>query len=839
MNPMWAKLEQAIADITEIPPQERGAWLADFCAGDDVLRAEISSMLAFESDSENFLENSADLYAARIFEDDAGFENSILIGKQFGNYRIEREIGRGGMGAVYLAARAEGGFEQRAAIKIIRIGFDTADLRRRFRHERQILSGLEHANIARLLDGGATEDGLPFLVMEYVEGLPLNNYCAAKNLGLSDRLKLFLKICGAVGYAHQHLVVHRDLKPSNIFVTPEGEPKLLDFGIAKLLDNSEDSAVTQTHFRAFTPDYASPEQKRGEKVTTTSDIYSLGKILSELILLTRTTDSSFRQSERDTSPAGKITATDPPRVPAELRNIVDMSLREEPERRYPTVEAFAADIERYSNGLPIIARPNTFLYRAEKFVKRNYVTLMFAAVLVLTLIVGIGATLWQARRAEDQRARAEKRFGEVRQLANSLMFEIHDSVQNLEGSTATRELIVGKALNYLDSLARDSGDDAELQIDLATAYEKIGTIQGNPYSANLGDTEGALKSYNKAVSILENLHQNAQTKDGRLALGRSYRALGDILEVKGDTAGCIANYRRSLEIFEQAAQQYPDDFAARDEYARAFETLGDGLSRIGADGAAEQLAVYEKCLEIRQHLAQENPFDQKLKRSIGLTYFKIGGARGPDRAAAEADTRRAITLLEELSNVDPTNARARREVAISYAQLGTILTDAENFSAALDARRRAFQIRRESAAGDPANKQARFDLGTAYADLSEALSNTGATSEALDNARQSLIILQELADHDSNNYVYRRNVALCDEKFGEAFEQAAGKEQLSAAEKIKNWSSAREWYQKTLDAFNELRAQNILQPRDNSQFDRISAKIADCTESIARLRPAR
>ncbi|MEP6923935.1 MAG: protein kinase [Pyrinomonadaceae bacterium] len=851
----WQKIEEAVTLLYEMPNPRRQAWLAEFCDGNPDLRAEIESLLAFQLQSENFLEKSADEYAAKILVE----SQSDLFGKKFGIYKIIGEIGQGGMGAVFLAQRDDGEFRQQVALKIIRQQLAGSEIIRRFRQEREILASLNHPHIARLLDGGISDDGSPFFVMEYVAGESLMNFASQQNLSLEDRLKLFGEICGAVAYAHRNLIVHRDLKPSNILVETDGTPKLLDFGLAKFLDKNLTGAAledTATAFRAMTPAYASPEQLRGERVTTASDIYSLGLVLYELLtghkaynfktnnldeiirIVNETTPAkpsvaeTKKNGSAEENPKSKI--QNPKLLRGDLDNIVLQALRKEPERRYKSVEAFADDIERHLDGLPVSARPNTFAYRAEKFIGRNRLGVAASLLIILALLGGGATTVWQARRAETQRLKAEKRFDDVRRLSNSLMFEIHDSVQNLPGSTPTRQLIVSRALEYLDSLAQEAGDDPTLQIELATAYGKIGDIQGNPYSANLGDTKGALLSYQKGVGILENLHAANVTKEAQMALGRSYRALGDINDVEGNSPECINNYRHSLTIFEQVAAQNKDDRQSQDELARAFETLGDGLSR-SENSAAERLSNYQKTLSIRESLVNTFSSDPKLRRSLALAYLKVGGAMGENYHEAEVNLRKAIKILEDLSASDPNDARARRDVGFAYFQLGNILTEAQDFSTALDARRKAFIIRQEISANDPQNKQARFDLAAAYADLSESLTNTGDSEQALRNARESQTILEKLSADDPENNIYRRNVGLSYEKFALAYARTAADEKFPLAERIKNWMNARDWYQKTRQIFIELRDHQTLQPRDTGQIDKFSAKIGFCDEAVAQL----
>jgi serine/threonine protein kinase len=377
----WQKVKEIFNAALDLPAGERHSFIEENCA-DDELRVEVEALLVSADEAESFIEEPALTRVSHLVTD---VSRASYIGRQIGSYKIERELGKGGMGAVFLASRADDEFHKKVAIKLIKRGFDTDEIINRFRHERQILAGLEHPFITRLIDGGSTDDGLPYLVMDYVEGLALTKYCAAQQVSLNERLDIFLKICSAVNYAHQNLIIHRDLKPSNVLVGEDGTPKLLDFGIAKLTESDASATLggTQTTFRVMTPEYASPEQVSGQTVTTRSDIYSLGVVLYELLTGTRPFRIRTNSAEEisriitDTSPtkpsesarkgeaakrrsgekeagkfASKISAS--PRLPfssSELRgdldNIILMAMRKEPERRYSSVEQFAEDIRRY------------------------------------------------------------------------------------------------------------------------------------------------------------------------------------------------------------------------------------------------------------------------------------------------------------------------------------------------------------------------------------------------------------------------------------------------------------------------------------------------------------
>jgi serine/threonine protein kinase/tetratricopeptide (TPR) repeat protein len=845
---------ERIAEIVEAAlerdPAERARFVDAACGDDAALHAEVESLLGFQEKARDFIEIPVSEVASRILVESDG---ELKPGEILGDYKVVSLLGEGGMGEVYLVEDIK--LERRVAVKVVKRGLGSASVLRHSYKEEKILAGLNHPNIARLYGGGMTPSGLPFFVMEYVEGHRLDEFCRERQLSIQDRLALFRKVCAAVTYAHQNLIIHRDIKPANIRVTADGEPKLLDFGIAKLLDPETATVgeMTLTLAAVMTPEYASPEQVRGENMTTASDVYSLGIVLYELL----TGERPYRIKSRNPSEISRVICEEEPTRPStavarsdgksksqianpktlrgDLDNIVLKALRKEPARRYASVAQFSDDIRRYLEGRPVTARKDTFNYRTAKFIQRNKIAVAAAAVILLTLIGGIFATALEARRVDRQRARAEQRFNDVRRLANSLMFEIHDSVKDLHGSTPTRRLIVDRALQYLDSLAGEAGDNPALQRELATAYEKVGDIQGNPYSANLGDADGALASYRKALAIREKLKDVDETVDTSMEMGRSYRALGDILEQKGHVAGTMDNYRQSMSIFEGLAAANPASASVQDELARAHETLADGLSRI-ANSASERLKSYQAALSIRQKLLAQKPSDPKLRRSIGLNLLKVGSADDPKNPNAVENIKRGIVMLETLSAENPDNERAHREVGFGYYQLGNTLIEAGDYPAALESRRKAFAIRQEIAARDPKNAQASFDLAVAHADLSEALTENGANGEAIDYAGRSLSILQQLSAADPTNVVYSRNIGLCYEKFAAALRHLGSDENRPHAERIKDWTDARSWLEKALRLFSDLRNRGTLMPADSEKPQELKKKIQECDDSIARLK---
>ena len=513
-----------------------------------------------------------------------------------GDCRVEALLGEGGMGEVYLAEDTALG--RQVAVKLLKRHLGDEVSGRRFRHERRILAGLTHPGIARLYGAAVSPQGRSYLVMEYVEGARLDRYCDGHGLSVSERLALFRQVCAAVNYAHQNLVIHRDLKPANVRVTPAGEPKLLDFGIAKLLETdpvTDGGLPTLTLGDAMTPEYASPEQLRGEPITTASDVYSLGVILYELLtgqrpyqLKSRRPDEIARAiceteplrpsavARRSTPDAitGPATHHDPPerlrrQLAGDLDNIVAMAMRKEPARRYASVAQLSEDLRRHCDGLPVQARRDTVGYRTGKFVRRNKVGVAAAALVVLALVTGLVATTLEARRAD-------RRFEDVHRLAKSILFELEPQIANLPGSTEVRATLVRRALEYLDGLSREAGNNRDLRRELAAAYAKIGDVQGNPTISNLGDLKAALASYRKGQDLLQSLVKtNPRDAASRDALADSQERLGDIFWWSDQTAKAAAKYHEALTLRQALLAEQPQSLEYRRGYASVLMSLGD------------------------------------------------------------------------------------------------------------------------------------------------------------------------------------------------------------------------------------------------------------------------
>jgi len=745
-----------LSEALDLETGRRRQFLDSACAHDSDLRAEVDLLLAHQVDSENdaIEECAADAARFRMAQD------VTRIGSRIGSYKIVREIGHGGMGIVYLAERDDEHYRQQVAIKLINPGLGGETIRRRFRNEMQILADLNHPNIARLFDGGQTPDGVPYLVMEYVEGSPINRYCNDRNLSTEQRLKLFCTVCDAVQYAHQHLVIHRDIKPGNILVTSEGLPKLVDFGIAKLLDNGKSVPdATATAMPFMTPEYASPEQVYGLSATTATDIYSLGVVLYELL----TGRSPYRLKSRVPHELAQAILDQEPerqRLKGDLDNIVLMAMRKEPQRRYATAEQFAEDIHRHLDGLPVRARQDTFTYRAGKFIRRRKLAVAAAALILLTLLVGIIATAWQARVARAERARAERRFNEVRQLANSIVFEVHDAIANLPGSTTARSLIVQRGLNYLDSLAQDAADDRGLQRELAAAYEKLGAVQYTPSVAHLGDLEGALQSHRKAAALREALvAADPNNRDYRRELLDSYWFIATLLGKQGDQARELQMLRQQLPARQELAAAEKTDFVDRYNLAGTYAYIGSLSMAMGdVQGALDN---QREALKIRETLAGLDPNTARSRRALTISYEYLGRATdlaGDPKGALELQ-QRGLEMRESLVAADPLNTDLRLMLIESHRYVGDMFFKLGDLDQASRHYQKQLAINEEMVAADLANAQFHSNKAVALIKAGDIKARSKRTAAALSNYNEALSILERLSATTKQDISIRQDLA--------------------------------------------------------------------------------
>jgi non-specific serine/threonine protein kinase/serine/threonine-protein kinase len=645
---------------------------------------------------------------------------------RLGPYEVLRALGSGGMGSVYLARRVDGQFEQEVAIKVVKRGADSELILERFRAERQILAGLQHPNICRLLDGGSSADGRPYFVMERIEGEPIDAYCQWHNLTLRRRLELFLAVGDAVKYAHQRLVVHCDLKPRNILVTDDGVPKLVDFGIAKLLERPAEGG---THSGFMTPEYASPEQIRGDRITTATDVHALGIVLYQLLAGTHPFAAAGKSPVElsrailETEPRPPSQAVGSRRLGRPLRGDLDTivlrALSKDPARRYASAGDLAADVERHLAGRPVRARRDSMRYRAGKFVRRHRLGVAATAAAFISLVAGIGATAWQARVARSERARAERDFAEVRRTANAMVFDLHDAILDLAGSTAARRLLVAHALRLFE-LAPDAHGDPALQRELAEAYRKLGDVQGRPGMPNLGDLAGARASYDKGLALVEEIVARAP---GDLAARHQrnhlLRVLGRQRWWTGDLDGALARAQRAFadEVAVLAAR--PDDIEASRLAANLEVDLGDYLGDLGRGD--ESLHSYRRAL-VRYTAVAEASDEPRFQRGISFAMEKIGDAllaRGEPHGAL-AQYLAGLILDEANAARMPGDAQAQRRLAETQRMVANALTRCGDPRGAQPLLLRSLETSRRFLAADPLDVLARGAVAATLAHLGRA-----------------------------------------------------------------------------------------------------------------------
>jgi len=726
----WRRVADLFHEALGLPPEPRAAYLAALSPDDAAHRTVVEALLAASESDDAFLENPAVRFCPP-------HDDNVAPPPRLGPWSVGKEIGRGGMGTVYLVSRADAAYEQHAALKLVRADALTWDARRRFVRERQILARLSHPHIAHLLDGGTAPDGRPFLVLEYVDGQPVTVYADQTGLSVEKRLRLFLEVAAAVIYAHRNLVVHSDIKPSNILVTPDGSPKLLDFGIAKLLspDLAGDVTATVAALRVLTPEYASPEQIRGEPVTTLSDVYSLGVVLFELLTgrrPLRVTSGSLRDIERV---VGEVEPPVPsavkPGLSRDLDAIVLMAIRKEPERRYPSVERLAEDIANHLDGRPVLARTATATYRVGRFVRRHKTAGAAAALVVLSLVGGTVASVHQARIAHGERAKAEKRLSDLHKLSNALLFDIYGTVEKLPGSLPAREALVKKALEYLGTLAKESAGDPGLSRDLASAYQKVGEIQGHPYFANLGDTAGCLASLRTALEMREKL---LLRDPGNVGLERDRNwgldEIGVVLAWTGDVGGGLATLQRAQESRRRLAARFPDDPKIRREVAISALNVGDVLS-MGGDRTAA-LASLTAARTMLEPLAHEQAGDQHAFRDVGMARGKVASLQSEngDLKGATATLEASVADLKAWLGQHPHDAEVQRDLAITLNKIGGCRLEAGTPRPSVAAHREALAIVESLAAADPKDVRGLSDLAYTRVRLGIALAAAGEVEAA-------------------------------------------------------------------------------------------------------------
>ena len=560
----FLKTKELFGKALEVDASMRKKFLEDNCKENEELKNEVLSLFEFLENEDDFLEKPFEIPA-----ESSEFETDPFIGKQIGKYIIESEAGIGGMGVVYVGLRNDQEFEQKVAVKILKHGITSDYLLKRFQIERQTLASLQHSNIAKLLDGGSTEEGLPYLIMEFIEGTPITEFCDKNKLSIEERLELFRKVCLAVQYAHQNLIIHRDIKPGNILVTEDGTPKLLDFGIAKLIDEDlleEDDGLTKTGVWHLTPEYSSPEQINGGRITTGSDIYSLGVLLYKILTgeqpykitsSSPVTISKILQEENILKPSDKIKQITQQnsenekvkydvsnsekishKLKGDLDNIILKAMNKDSDRRYASVEQFSEDLKRYLIGLPVIAQKDTTAYRFSKFVGRHKVGFISSVGFALLLIISLIAISWQANIASKERDKTRIEAQKAEEV-NSFLQEMLSSVDPTE---------IGRDVKVYDILEK-AAEDIEINLkDQPEVEASLRSTLGNTY-VNLGEYDKAKPFLDEALKINKKIYGN-ESKETAYSL----HDLGLYYDWVGDYNKADSIYDKSIKILRSVLQ---------------------------------------------------------------------------------------------------------------------------------------------------------------------------------------------------------------------------------------------------------------------------------------------
>jgi len=702
----WLRVQELFHQASELGGEARGAFVDQACAGDDELRGMLEGLLESDSHAEDFVKGSVQEAAHDVMDHDA-----VNPGDRIGPYQVVRKLASGGMGSVYLAERADDQYRQRVAIKVIRYGLNRQDILARFRAERQILANLTHANVARLLDGGITAGGLPYLVMEFVDGVSIDEYCRSRQATVRERLQLFRTVCDAVQTAHNNLIVHRDIKPANILVSSDGVPKLLDFGIAKILtvdDTATPVALTRAADRLMTPEYASPEQVRGEPVTTATDVYALGVLLYELLTgrvpfrLDKTTPAEIERvicQQSPAKPSTVLSATDihfevfRKQIAGDLDNIVTMAMRKEVSRRYPSAAQLSEDVRRYLEGFPVAAAPDSRSYRSSKFVRRHKVGVAFAAA-VSVLIVGFGVGMGAlAARAARERDTAEK----VLSFMVSL-FQVVDP-ENARGREVTAREVLDRSTAKLHELDGEPVVQARLLENMGSVYENLGLYD---QSESLLDRELAVRR-NMGSSDLNGLAKNL--KD-----------LAELRRRKQNYASAEALSRESLALYQQIYG--PRAFRV----AEALNTLALTLHQKGDYAEAEK--YYRQVLDMRDVLRRDST-DPHLETALLSNFGQLMADRGKLEDAARYLGECVEIRRQTLGGDHP-------RLALAIAKYANVLRDQGKLAEAEALLREAVAMReRLHGAQHP-------DLATTLTSLARTLADRGKTAEAEQLVRRSI-----------------------------------------------------------------------------------------------------
>lgn len=794
-------------------------------SGEDGQQRLLQRLKAVLADNRQPLSNSAvggDWEAGEFAESEVA--DYGVLPERIGPYRILRILGEGGMGIAYLAERDDGVYRQQVAIKVLKGGSHAPGLVRRFQNERQVLAGLEHPCIARLIDGGTTTSGQPYYAMEYVAGESVIRYAQSHGLGLRERLALFATTCDAVSAAHRQLVIHGDIKPANILVGSDGSPKLLDFGLARIIQPAA-SSVTMSMV-LLTPGYASPEQVRGERLSTATDIYSLGVLLFELLTgaspygesrsspleLCRAIcdDAPYKPSALEKTTIPGVT---PRQLSGDLDHIVLKALRKSPDERYASVAELRSDVQCYLDGFPVEASRGSTVYHLRKFVirRRWLVTLVASFLLLASAAIG---RIWRAEQI------AEVRFNQVRQLAHAMVFDVHDAIQEVPGSTMARKLLIDRALQYLKALETTSGRNRDLELELARAYKKIGTVQATTSGASLEDCAAGIQNLEHARSLLHDILQRSSTdEEAALALVDTDLEASGVRARRGEKSEWRALRDESTARLNALAASHPRDLSLR---LRAMTSVADTLD--GEHNAAAALKAYEAVLAVATQAPSDSGtqlLQARTERSIAEEWQALGNMR-----AALNHHRAALRIFQSLLATTPANTRFRLETSWAYGETAWVEHGFHDERAALADFNRAMQLLRAMAAADPSNQLARLEIGKLEMTESETVERAESPRRAAEGLRDAMSIFAEALKLDPTNDDVRVHVAQTQLMYGDLQVRMAGG----------HWSAGIDAYHQALEMASAVKddypATSVFDMRELRE--ELQSRLAACKSESAR-----
>ncbi len=716
----WALVKAAFARVQETAPGERPDVLAGFDAD---IRAEVVSLLA-----------ALDAAPPLLSDERHG---DLKPGAVVGPYRLGAELGRGGMGTVYRAVRADGEISRPLALKVAGDRIFAPEAERRFIQERHILASLDHPHIVRLLDGGVAA-GRRYFVMELAEGTPITTYCADKDLPVAERVRLFRQVCSALHYAHQRLVLHRDLKPGNVIVLADGQVKVLDFGIAQIVQAGTLTADTRTVLHPLSFACASPEQLRGEPLALTSDIYSLGTLLYEVLT---GVNPQYRPDVSMDEALRLVLEVEPPRpssispsIPRDLDAVTLKALAKDPGDRYQSVSEFDADLARWSEGRPVTAVPPRPWYVFTRFARRNKALTATAAALVVSLVAG-GVTVTRQARV------AERRFEDARQLIHTTIFDIQPRMEAIPATLPLRATLIEQSMTYLESVSKDAGNNVALLRELANSYAELAAIQGDALAANLGNREAAARQFEQAAGLMDRALRLAPDDAGVLTDASALnRRRSDFALQNEDREAAVRFAEQALGLADRGLAHAPGDAAALEARALAWFSHGRSVLNVDQDGA---LARFDQA---RTHFTQAAAAGAPPRREAGLmelytadVFIKRGDAtRGPAHARESLRIARAVLASR------PDDQVARADLATAAGQVASALYNGGKQQDAVEFFRMSTDMREQMVAADPGNVRARERLALSKGRFGTILARAGDYSAARVALDRSVGLYQEL-----------------------------------------------------------------------------------------------